>query len=772
MKPAPPLPRRMAALLAAAFALAALSCPRPSSAPVAQAGPEPVRLAAAPPAIPPTALVEAGSFLMGSEDGLENERPVRRVTLTRDVLFAVRMVSFDDWDLYCAATGRPLLPSRNGERGSVPVIHVDWFDAVAYCNWLSQAHGLRPCYSGGGNVIACDWDADGWRLPSEAEWEWAARGGVAGRGHEWSGSDDPLEVAWLSANSGGRMHPGGELAPNGLGIFDMSGNVNEFVFDWSGTAVDQRMLRGGEFLDTRDWAQVGRVDRARAPWLEMTSKGLRVAMHADALFPVPFRVRYDGNGSTGGTVPADSALYVEYYGVASDDLYYLGNPGSLAKTGNAFAGWGVDRDGDGAINDDGSVVLDAFGEYIDVNTNTTLIAQWTPATYSVTYYGNSQTSGTAPAEQSCVYGNSFTVAAKGDLARTGKVFLSWNTAWDGSGTTYLPGQSCAIPAGNLTLYAHWARLEAVSVPAKSFFTGTDDSGSGSVASAFLIGTTEVSYDLWYAVRVWAEGHDYSFANPGRPGTGGTIGAVPGFGTYDKPVTTVNWRDAMVWLNALTEWYNAKTGSALACVYCTTAGYGTPIRSSADGSFGSSVDTTAGSFDNPYVNPAAGGFRLPTGAEWELAARYRTDSNADGDIKDANEYYPGSWASGGWAPALDANDVMGPFGAAGANGVLDGKESNDRYSVYSAYWAGSDWTYLDPGDHDVRSVYANALGLYDMSGNAREWCFDWRTADVSRMYRGGSLSLVATHLQAGYLPAGTGPYGEISDTGIRIARNSP
>ena len=80
-------------------------------------------------------------------------------------------------------------------------------------------------------------------------------------------------------------------------------------------------------------------------------------------------------------------------------------------------------------------------------------------------------------------------------------------------------------------------------------------------------------------------------------------------TDQHPVTIVNWRSAMVWCNALTEWYNAQKGTSYACVYTSDAAYTNPIRDSQDGIYGSSSNPAAGSFDNPYVNPNAKGFRL-------------------------------------------------------------------------------------------------------------------------------------------------------------------
>lgn len=244
----------------------------------------------------------------------------------------------------------------------------------------------------------------------------------------------------------------------------------------------------------------------------------------------------------------------------------------------------------------------------------------------------------------------------------------------------------------------------VSVPGKSFKTGVTDAGTASVTGAFSLGETEVTYELWYAVKSWAVANGYYFANQGKEGSAGTVGAAP---TTAKthPVTTVNWRDAMVWMNALTEFYNLKNGTNYTCVYYSDSSYTTPKRDSRDGAYGFSINTTAGSADNPYVKSDATGFRLPTSNEWELAARYVSDGNGDGDIFDAGEYYPGNYASGATAGYSDST----------ATGLV---------AVYGTTSTAA-----------VKSKNSNALGIYDMSGNVFEWCSDWFTAQTTRVSRG-------------------------------------
>ena len=177
-------------------------------------------------------LVDAGSFRMGSEEGNRDEKPVHAVELTRAFYIGQYKVTFDQYDAFCNDTGRDLQDDRGWGRGDRPVIGLNWYDATAYCNWVSDQAGLDRCYYGEREDLAWDLLADGYRLPTEAEWEYAARGGQFSRGYLYAGSNDPNDVAWFADNSGGKTHPVGQKEPNELELYDMSGNVWEFCWDW------------------------------------------------------------------------------------------------------------------------------------------------------------------------------------------------------------------------------------------------------------------------------------------------------------------------------------------------------------------------------------------------------------------------------------------------------------------------------------------------------------------------------------------------------------
>ncbi len=172
-------------------------------------------------------LVDGGSFQMGSTNISELEKPVHTV-LVNSFFIGTFEVTQAEYELVMGTN-----PSQiHGE--DHPVVYVSWYDAIEFCNKLSIKEGLTPCYSGSGDNISWYSTANGYRLPTEAEWEFAATGGISSSGHNFSGSNSATDVGWTRVNSSGKSHPVGTKAPNSLGIYDMTGNVWEWCYDRKG----------------------------------------------------------------------------------------------------------------------------------------------------------------------------------------------------------------------------------------------------------------------------------------------------------------------------------------------------------------------------------------------------------------------------------------------------------------------------------------------------------------------------------------------------------
>ena len=191
-------------------------------------------------------------FIMGSEDGEDREKSAHEVIINYDFEISPYLVTFEEYDLYCEDKKIEKPSDEGWGRGKRPVINVSGNDATAYCEWLSLETN------------------ETYRLPTEAEWEYACRAGTTTK---WSFGDDEKalkEYAWYNENSKNKTHPVGELKPNDWGLYDMYGNVWEWCLDdfednYNNTPRDgtehimekkeYKSLRGGSWLNVADYAR-------------------------------------------------------------------------------------------------------------------------------------------------------------------------------------------------------------------------------------------------------------------------------------------------------------------------------------------------------------------------------------------------------------------------------------------------------------------------------------------------------------------------------------
>lgn len=175
-------------------------------------------------------------------------------------------------DIYFAIT-KQLPFSIDGDQR--PVVDISWNDAITFCNLLSKNAGLTECYSisSDGEDIICNWESDGYRLPSEAEWQFACKAETTGYRY---GEID--KIAWYNENSDGKIHEVGRKEPNSWGLYDMLGNVWEWCWDLYDEKVygTYRVFRGGS------WAEVARgcgatCRRRSHPTFSIEDLGFRIA---------------------------------------------------------------------------------------------------------------------------------------------------------------------------------------------------------------------------------------------------------------------------------------------------------------------------------------------------------------------------------------------------------------------------------------------------------------------------------------------------------------
>ena len=180
---------------------------------------------AIPPQSPAMVFVKGGTFIMGN--GAENKKWAHAETVA-DFSMSRYEVTVGEYKTFCTATNRSM-PEKPywGWNDQHPIVNVSYNDAVAYCQWLSKAMGVT------------------YRLPTEAEWEFAANGGTQSKGYTYAGGNDINQVAWYYKNANYQMQAVGQKKPNELGIFDLTGNAWEWCSDWYvGTTIAGKIAEG------------------------------------------------------------------------------------------------------------------------------------------------------------------------------------------------------------------------------------------------------------------------------------------------------------------------------------------------------------------------------------------------------------------------------------------------------------------------------------------------------------------------------------------------
>lgn len=229
-------------------------------------------------------------------------------------------------------------------------------------------------------------------------------------------------------------------------------------------------------------------------------------------------------------------------------------------------------------------------------------------------------------------------------------------------------------------------------------------------SSYAIAKYALSYNIWYNVRVWAETHGYKFANKGIEGFKGEEGAEPK--EEGLPATKISWFDAIVWCNAYTQMQNNNEEH---CVYRKD---GVVLKDA----------TNTTSFESIKAEMEKSGFRLPTEAEWEWAARYQGEDSTNADKYEDIYLTRLDSASGAKKPAgfegltLSGSDTWEAL-----------RNETARVATFAQWYNGTKYVDQNPKTTSCVKVNANepnALELYNMSGNVSEWCFDWHDDDAS------------------------------------------
>jgi formylglycine-generating enzyme required for sulfatase activity len=715
--------------------------------------------------LPEMAFVPAGSFTMGRTSG-DSDSDAPPVTVTtgafqmgRTEVTAALWNKVRDWAML---NGYSLRSGSGG--GNNPIREVSWFDAVAWSNARSEMEGLVPCYtingvvmrSGIGSAVpVANWSANGYRLPTEAEWEKAARGGLGGKRFPW-GTDAISHSQSVFLNAGGESYASGttgyhpsygtiapvaSLPPNGYGLYDMAGNANEWCWDWRDSsayvngAIDPkgpttgtgwRVCRGGSGESyaiscrasnrgsyppdyTYSWVAAGFriVRQAVAPGITVQPASMSIVLGNSASLSVsvngtgPFTYQwYQGPvGNTTTPVGVNSPTFNSP--ALTDTTSFWIRISNIAGSVNSALATVTVVTPPAIITQPGSATINS-----GLSATLTVVASGTNPVYQ--WYQGAVGTTTNP-----VGTNSATLTTPTLSVTTSYWVRVSNLAGSVDSllatVTVIPADLALIPLGSFTM---------------GRTSGDTDSNAPPVTvtvSTFYMGKKEVTKAEWDDVRTWGLANGYSDLS---------VGAGK---ASNHPVQTVSWWDVVKWCNARSQ----KEG----LTPCYTL---------------SGAVMKTGTIE-PAVNWSANGYRLPTEAEWEKAARGGVSGKRFPWGTDTISHSQANFWNGGGEPF-----------AAGTTG-------------YQPTYATGTEPYTSP----VGSFAVNGYGLYDMAGNVREWCWDWYGASTYvngstdprgaasgtyRVDRGGGWSGNAIGCRAAHRRNST-PTVTNSLIGFRVARSS-
>jgi formylglycine-generating enzyme len=642
--------------------------------------------------------IPGGTYQMGNLTGDADITNAGTVSVTLSPYYiAVGPTTKAQWDVvrtWGANNGYTDLALGEGKAAGHPVQRVSWYDALKWANAASEKEGLTPCYkvgatvvrTGSSDTVSCDWSANGYRLPTEAEWEIAARGGLRGKRFPWGDTishsqanykANPGEAYDLSGSVNDH-HPAhksglapytsaaGSFVANGYSLYDMAGNVWQWCWDRyeapyvggvdprGGVAGVFRVFRGGLWYYHASMARTaGRY--GDLPGFGNNSLGFRLV-----------------RGRPGGSVGWTESVA----GVVDTVPPVLTVPGTVSVTAMSASG--------AAVTLSGASATDNLG---------TPLVTYSPASGSTFPVGTTTVTATATDSVGNKASRTFTVTVASPPANI----------LGASGTLALiPGGTYQM--GNLTGDSDITNAGTVTVTLSPYYMAVHP-------------TTKAQWDT---VRTWATANGYT-----------DLAAGEGKAS-DHPVYMVNWYNVVKWANAASE----KDGLT-PCYKVAGVAYRT------------------GASDAVSCDWSANGYRLPTEAEWEVAAR--------GGL--SGKRFP-------WGDTISqnrANYKASPAYVYDLSGSV-----NDFHPTYK--------TGAQPYTSPVGSFAANGYGLYDMTGNLWQWCWDWyeppyaggadptgAATGLNRVIRGGDWESETGYARIAYRYYNYPPSNASDNRGFRLAR---